>query len=158
MTEIQSWEGRPSQWANFAIYFVCALITGVLAFGAVNSHGQASIFALLIILPAARAGVAYLNIRCRSYSLSSQRFRYSHGILSRHFEEVELYRIKDVVLDQPFFLRIIGLSNITVVGFDVVKPIERIRAIRDGKNVREMFRNLVETRRDAKSVRVSEVG
>lgn len=158
MTEIQSWESRPSQWTNFALYFLCFLIAAALAFGALNNRDQSLVLALLIILPGARAAVAYLDIRCRSYSLTNQRFRYSYGILSRRYDEVELYRIKDVVLDQPFFLRILGLSNITVVGFDVVKPIERIRAIRDGKNVREAFRNLVEARRDVKSVRVSEVG
>lgn len=158
MTEIQSWEGRPSQWTNFTTYFFCALIAAVLALLAFNNSEHSRVLGLLIIVPAVRALVAYLNIRCRSYSLSNQRFRYSHGILSRHFEEVELYRIKDVVLDQPFLLRLFGLSNITAVGFDVVKPIEQIRAVRDGKNVRELFRNLVEARRDVKSVRVSELG
>lgn len=89
---------------------------------------------------------------------NKKRFQYSFGILSRRFHEVELYRIKDVVLDQPFLLRLFGLSNILVVGFDVVKPIVKIQAVRDGEKVREAFRTLVEARRDAKSVRVSEVG
>ncbi|OJA59336.1 hypothetical protein BGV69_09080 [Burkholderia ubonensis] len=114
--------------------------------------------ALLALLPLIRAFWAYLDIRCCSYTLTDQRFRYSFGILSRRFHEVELYRIKDVVLDQPFLLRILGLSNITVVGFDMVKPIVQIRAVRDGEHVREALRNLVEARRDVKSVRVSEVG
>lgn len=157
MTEIQSWTGRPSQWTNGPIFIVCFLLIAVLAVAALNVPNTPAI-AFLIVFPTARVAVAYLDIRCRSYTLTDQRFRYSFGILSRRFHEVELYRIKDVVLDQPFLLRILGLSNITVVGFDMVKPIVQIRAIRDGEKVRETFRTLVEARRDAKSVRVSEVG
>ncbi|WP_261528068.1 PH domain-containing protein [Burkholderia multivorans] len=157
MPEIQFWTGRPSQWANAPIYFLCFLLIAALVVATFNAP-HAPLLALLIALPAMRAAVAYLDIRCRSYTLTAQRFRYSFGILSRRFHEVELYRIKDVVLDKPFLLRILGLSNITVVGFDMVKPIVQIRAIRDGENVREAFRNLVEARRDVKSVRVSEIG
>jgi hypothetical protein len=62
------------------------------------------------------------------------------------------------VLDQPFWLRIVGRANITVVGFDVVRPIAHLRAIPDGATVRESFRTLIEQRRDIKSVRVSERG
>lgn len=143
---------------NAALYILCFLLIAVLAGVMIKATDISPLFALLAILPLARAAVAYLDIRCRSYTLTDQRFRYSFGILSRRFHDVELYRIKDVVLDQPFFLRLVGLSNITVVGFDMVKPIVRIRAIRDGANVREVFRNLVEARRDTKSVRVSEMG
>lgn len=106
----------------------------------------------------ANAVVAYLDIRCRFYTLTDQRFRYSIGILSRRFHDVELYRIKDVVLNQPFFLRILGLSNITIVGFDMVNPIVKSRTIRDGENVREVFRNLVEARRNVKSFGSAKLG
>lgn len=158
MAEIQSWTGRPSQWTNAAVFFVCFVLLAALTGAMVEMQGSRPVLGLLTALPLVRAAVAYLDTRCRSYLLTDQRFRYSFGILSRRFHDVELYRIKDVVLDQPFFLRILGLSNITIVGFDMVKPIVKIRAIRDGANVREVFRNLVEARRDVKSVRVSEVG
>lgn len=158
MAEIQSWAGRPSQWTNAVIYFLCFLIIAALTGAAFNGSDLLPLFAVLIVFPVARVAVAYLDVRCRFYELTDQRFRYSIGILSRRFHDVELYRVKDVVLVQPFLLRVLGLSNITVVGFDMVKPIMEIRAIRDGANVREVFRNLVEARRDVKSVRVSEVG
>lgn len=158
MTEIQSWTGRPSQWTNGPLFLGCFLLAATCAFVALGVDKFRIIALALAAIPILRAAAAYLDIRCCSYTLTDQRFRYSFGILSRRFHEVELYRIKDVVLDQPFFLRLLGLSNITVVGFDMVKPIVQIRAIRDGENVRETFRTLVEARRDAKSVRVSEVG
>ncbi|HGO6124564.1 TPA: PH domain-containing protein [Burkholderia cepacia] len=158
MTEIQSWTGRPSQWTNGPLFLGCFLLAATCVFVALGVDKFRIIALALAAIPILRAAVAYLDIRCRSYTLTDQRFRYSFGILSRRFHEVELYRIKDVVLDQPFFLRLLGLSNITVVGFDMVNPIVQIRAIRDGENARETFRTLVEARRDAKSVRVSEVG
>ncbi|WP_081086915.1 PH domain-containing protein [Burkholderia stagnalis] len=158
MFEIQSWAGRPSQWTNGPLFLGCFLLAATCSFVALGVDRFRIIALALTAIPILRAALAYLDIRCRSYTLTNQRFQYSFGILSRRFHEVELYRIKDVVLDQPFLLRLFGLSNILVVGFDVVKPIVKIQAVRDGEKVREAFRTLVEARRDAKSVRVSEVG
>lgn len=158
MTENQSWTGRPSQWTNGPLFLGCILLAATCTLVALEADKFHVIALSLAAIPILRAAVAYLDIRCRSYTLTDQRFRYRYGILSRRFHEVELYRIKDVVLDQPFILRLFGLSNILVVGFDVVKPIVKIQAIRDGEKVREAFRTLVEARRDAKSVRISEFG
>lgn len=160
MTESKIWIGRPSQWINAFTYFMCAIVCIPLLIVALSlDHSDASILMFaLAAMTTIRAVWVYLDIRCTSYTLTDQRFKQSYGVLSRRFLEVELYRIKDAVVDQPFLLRLFGLSDITVIGFDVVEPIVRIRAVRDGVKLRESIRQLVEARRDVKSVRVSEVG
>lgn len=154
--EVQIWAGRPSQWVNFRTYVSCLVVFAIGIFAALNGGNFISyIVAAIAVLI---AGWAYLNIRCWSYTLTSERYKYRFGVLSRKFHEIELYRVKDVVLDQPFWIRIVGRANVTVVGFDAVRPIAHLRAIPDGAAVREAFRNLIEKRRDIKSVRVSERG
>lgn len=162
--EVQVWAGRPSQWVNFGrnvsglIIFALVVLAVRLVVPADNVGMATFATAGAAVLVVLDSGLAYLNIRCRSYTLTSQRYKYSFGIFSRKHHEIELYRVKDVVLDQPFWLRIVGRANITVVGFDVVRPIAHLRAIPDGATVRESFRTLIEQRRDIKSVRVSERG
>ncbi len=37
--------------------------------------------------------------------------------------ELELYRVKDIVLNEPFLLRLVGLSNIVLVTSDRSTPV-----------------------------------
>ena len=158
MNESKAWTGRPSQWSNARTYFGAILVILLLAVLAMVIKEFQIPILVLMTAPLARVVWAYLKVKCIAYELTDQRFKYKTGVFSRHFHEVELYRIKDVVLDQPILLRIVGLANITVVGFDMVRPLVKIRAIREGAEVREAFRNLTEACRDTKSVRVSEIG
>ncbi|MGF6635223.1 PH domain-containing protein [Paraburkholderia sp. MM6662-R1] len=155
-SEIRSWAGRPSQWINLWTFAFWPPVTiAALAFAVHGGNLQVVAF-IVAAVAVARVLWTYIKTRCQSYTLTSERFAHKYGVLHRKFHEVELYRVKDVVLDQPFWLRLVGLSNITIVGFDEVKPVSTIRAVRDGSALRETFRTLVETRREAKGVRVSE--
>jgi uncharacterized membrane protein YdbT with pleckstrin-like domain len=155
-SETRSWAGRPSQWINLWTFFLGSPVAIAAAAFAVDGANVRAIASAVALIVAARILWAYLKIRCQSYTLTSERFTHKYGVLHRKFNEVELYRVKDAVLDQPFWLRLVGLSNITIVGFDEVKPVSTIRAVRDGSALRETFRTLVEARREVKGVRVSE--
>jgi len=141
---------------NFTPYTIGAAIAiGALTTALVGPQPRPLAW-IVFALTSLRIVWAYLRLRCQTYSLSSERFAHRYGVLSRSLNEIELYRVKDVVLRQPFLLRICGLSNITVVGFDEVKPVMVLKAVRDGEEVRECFRNFVEARRDVKRVGVFE--
>jgi len=75
------------------------------------------------------------------------------GVLNKHVDELELYRVKDYKLVQPFFLRILSLSNIVLETSDRSNPTITIRAIPDGNDVREQIRKLVEDLRQLRGVR-----
>ncbi len=83
--------------------------------------------------------------------------RITRGILNRRLDELELYRVKDYVMVQPFLLRLLGLGNITLTSSDVSTPTIAIRAIADVENVREKLRTAVQTERDRKRVRELDV-
>ena len=68
-------------------------------------------------------------------------------------DEIELYRIKDSTVDNPFILRILGLGNIRLITSDKSTPVITIPAIKDAREVRETIRKRVEYLRDKKRVR-----
>ena len=85
--------------------------------------------------------------------LTSERIRLSRGILGKSHDELELYRVKDSTLEQPFFLRLFGLGNIVLDTSDRSTPIFTFKAVPDPSALRDELRTHVEARRTAKQVR-----
>lgn len=136
--EEKLWSGTPSQVLNMGAF----IIWGLLFF---------LVFPLLIIL------WNWLAIKNTKYELTSQRLITSLGVLNKRTDELELYRVKDSRVEQPFFLRLFSLSNIVLETSDKSHPIVLIKAVPNGKELREMIRTHVEERRDSKRVREVEL-
>lgn len=134
MEERQLWKGSPSQWINFGTYVACF------------------IFCWLII-PIFIALWRYLYTRNWTIEVTDQRIIEEKGVFSKATDELELYRVKDLRLEQPFFLRLVNCSNIVLNTSDRTNPVYTIRGIRNGKELREQLRIAVDRRRDAKGVR-----
>lgn len=134
--ETQVWTGRPSQIANLGAFVWCGLLCW-------------------LVVPILVAIWRYLLVRTMTYELTSQRFRVSHGVLSRRTDELELYRVKDSEFRQTLFQRLFGLGTIAMATSDESSPLAIIESIpaRRAKELREQIRNLVEDLRDAKRVR-----
>jgi uncharacterized membrane protein YdbT with pleckstrin-like domain len=127
------WQGAPSQVLNLVIFVGCALTCW-------------------LVIPLFVALYYWLKVRCHSYELTTERLRESQGILSRTTHELELYRVKDTVLIEPFYLRIFGLGNVELRTSDLTTPDMVLRAVRDGADVRNELRKHVEKMRERKRV------
>ena len=79
------------------------------------------------------------------------------GVLNKTTTEIELYRVTDTQFEQPFWLRLVGLAHVVVISSDKLSPQTQIRAVPEARELREQLRALVETRRNVKGVRVSEL-
>ena len=128
------WFGTPSQVVNLGSFVLWGLFFWL-------------VFPLLIIL------WKWLVIRNTKYELTTQRLRMRHGVLNKKTDELELYRIRDYKLDQPFFLRMFSLSNIILETSDRSHPQFVLRAIKNGEELRESLRTFVEECRTRKRVR-----
>lgn len=95
----------------------------------------------------------WLVVKNTKYELTTQRLRTRHGVLNKKTDELELYRVRDFKLDQPFFLRLFSLGNIVLQTSDKSHPFVTIKAIRNGEELREKIRTYVEECRVAKNVR-----
>lgn len=148
------WQGHSSQWLHFWFYFFCALLAIGCSVGALFTAGMSLIG---LIVPAVMWGIRWWMTRSTHYEMTSQRLRITTGILNRRLDELELYRVKDYVMEEPFYLRMLGLGNLSIVTSDSTTPVVSIHAIHDVQNVREKLRTAVQTERDRKRVREMDV-
>ena len=95
--------------------------------------------------------------RCRRYRVTTQRIVYSTGVFNRATEELELYRVKDIRLEEPFLLRMFGLGNVVMLTSDRTSPEFRIHAVKGASGLLDSIRKHVEMRRDEKRVRELDV-
>ncbi|MCE7510992.1 PH domain-containing protein [Alloalcanivorax xenomutans] len=144
------WTARPSQWLNVPTFFVVAM---AVPLSVVGLPWPFSMVGLVFVLPALWS---YLVVRCTRYTLTARHLRIEFGVLTRHTEEVELYRIEDTGLSAPFFLRLMGLGNLYVLGSDRSTPRINLQALTDTESKRQQLRDQVEAARVAKGVRVIE--
>ena len=124
------WQGRPSQILNLPIFLSC-----------------------LLILPIPVAFARWLSLRCTSYVLTSERLRISSGVFSRRSEELELYRVKDLTVEEPFLQRLVGRGRLILQTSDRTHPVIVLSAMRDVSALRDLIRAQVERLRVAKGVR-----
>ena len=103
------------------------------------------------------SAVQWFLIRCRVYEVTSERIRITTGILTRVTEEVELYRVRDAILIEPLFERLLGLGNIRATTNDASTPTVEIEAIPGARELREALRKSIETCRAKSQVRVTEI-
>jgi uncharacterized membrane protein YdbT with pleckstrin-like domain len=154
------WDGTPSQLINFPLFIVCALIAGALIGAAFLFREQAGPAAYAIagaaVIPFLLAFWKWLRIKTTKYHLTTERLQLTTGILSRKTEDLELYRVKDYHIYEPFLMRLFGLADVILNTMDEQNATIYLKAIPDGKGLRDQIRKHVELCRDRKRVRVSE--
>ena len=113
---------RPSQWINL-IYIVLgiALI-------------QTIIVPLLAI-------VKILDVYFWRYEFRERTIIERRGILSVTRKEVHFYRIKSIRIDEPLWMRIFGLSKVSIITSDQYHPELVLYAVSDGHYLRDYIRS-----------------
>jgi hypothetical protein len=94
------WTGSPSQWLNTGWFIACLIGAGVL-FTVAALTAQPFIAAFAII-PAIAALVKFLTVRSTRIDVTTERITTTVGIFSRRKWDMELYRVKDTMLYEPF--------------------------------------------------------
>lgn len=159
MAESVIWTGRSSQLTNIRPFIICLIIWLLLivvlwvAWEPLGPKWSLVIAAVCFGLPFLFAARKWLDVRFYVYELTSQRLRITRGIFSRRTDELELYRVKDITLMQPFFMRIFGLGNVVLDTSDRTTPIVTVHAVKEPRHLLDELREAVETMRMQKRVR-----
>ncbi|MDQ6913035.1 MAG: PH domain-containing protein [Verrucomicrobiota bacterium] len=134
MPEENIWRGPSSQKKNLGLFILCGLFCW-------------------LIVPIFIALARYLQTKNKIYELTSERLKTSEGVFTKTTESLELYRVKDIEVVQPFWYRTLGLENIHVTTSDVSSPLIVIDAIPVEIQLADKLRNQVEIIRTQKGVR-----
>ena len=153
--EDQLWTGGPSQWLGIQSYLLGVCVGAAIVWAAILSQYMVLLWGMVPLLVA--MAIQYLRIRCTRYSITSERLTIVTGILSRHIQELELFRVKDSELLRPFVLRLLGLGIVKLVTTDASTPVVFLRAISGSIELRELIRTHVNVMRQRRGVRELDV-
>jgi membrane protein YdbS with pleckstrin-like domain len=134
MAEETIWRGTSSQLKNLGFFILCVLFCW-------------------LIVPIFIGLTRYLQTKNQVFELTSERLKMTEGIFSKVTETLELYRVKDIEVLQPFWYRILGLENIKVNTSDLSSPVILLDGIPQKIGLADKMRNQVETVRMQKKVR-----
>src|SRR5204862_4371357 len=112
---------------------------------------------ILLAVPIFIAGKRYLQTKCKTYELTSERLKMGEGVFSKITDTLELYRVKDIETRQPFVYRLCGIENVQLNTSDTSSPFVLIQAIPHHVGLGDKIRNQVETIRQHKGVREIDV-
>ncbi len=132
--EKEVWAGSPSHVVNLGLYIICGLF-------------------FWLIVPLFILIWKWLVIGSIRYQLTTERLIIRTGVFNKQTDELELYRVRDYKLEQPFFLRLFSLANITLETSDRSHPTLVLEAIPNGEELRDTLRTHVEECRSRKQVR-----
>lgn len=159
------YQGGPSQVLNYNTFTVCALIfaVAIIAPGIYNNAlakqfpDYKNVYMLvskaMFFLPLLWSFWVWLELRCHRYILTTETFQEVRGVFSRRTDILQLYRVKDMTLEQPFTLRMFGCGNIVLDTSDKTTPIVLLKAVKQPRNLMAMLSRNVEIMRTLKGVR-----
>jgi uncharacterized membrane protein YdbT with pleckstrin-like domain len=155
MPEETLWSGSSSQLKNLGTF--AGLTLADLAIVAATIYFKYSLILLLLAATTLCFLWKWLAVRSRQFRLTTERILVSEGIFSRTTDSTELYRIKDLRMTQPFFLRLCSLENIELLTSDKSSPDIVIDYIPKHLQLGDQCRNQIEACRQAKGTREVEV-
>lgn len=129
-SETVVWKGSSSQLKNFWWFVSC-----------------------ILIIPIPWAIWAWLKVKSRVYTLTTERLLIEDGVFSKTHDTLELYRVRDLQVTEPFLQRLFGLQNIHLLATDLTTDSVVLDHIPSNLNLRDKFREFVEETRRRKGVR-----
>lgn len=123
--------------SKFLLLAVIFLILAIMFFDAL-------IFISLAL--AAYMWYKFLSIISINYIINNETIVVRTGIISRNFNSLELYRVKDYITNQSVIMRVFNVMTITLMTTDETNPVLKLEGI-PFSNIDETIRDLVQQNR-----------
>ena len=127
---------KPSQWTNLGY-----IILGIVLAPYTNW--------LTLVVPV----WMMIETSFTRYEIYDDRIIYRRGVFTVTTDEILLYRIKAINLNEPFLYRLVGISNLSIITSDKYVNEITLKGIPVGMNFRNALRELVEENRTKKGVK-----
>lgn len=105
------------------------------------------------IVPVLWAIYRYLKVANHRYELTDQRLLEYSGIVVKHIETLELYRVKDIAVSGTLLQAAFGRGRVVLQTTDASTPTVLISAVANPQLVSQLVRDAVERCRVARGVR-----
>ena len=153
------WRGTPSQWTNFGVYLFCLLLAAgiVAAYFLVPPASQNPLILAGLALPVLWALGRWIATACHRYEVTSERVKITTGLLSRRTSELELYRVRDYSIVEPFWLRLVGCGHVVLQTADRTTPQVVLNAVPHAATLKDQIRAHTEKMRQRRGVRDLEI-
>jgi len=152
--EVVLFRGSPSLVVKAGTFFLgVLLIAGFIALAVWQNQPLIAIGAGVVALWLV---VVAVFIRTQVFEVTNERLRWTRGILTKRTDEMELYRVLDVSLVEPFLLRMVGAGNIEISSADTTTPRLTLPAVKGARELREKLRVSIEECRVKRGVRMTE--
>lgn len=127
---------KPSQWINIG-WAILAVIS-LLYFNEIKIWGiGAGWIGVLVFI------YKVYEVSCWHYEFDIEHICERKGVFTVSREYVQWYRIKSIMIEEPFIMRLVGLSNIHIITSEQFKPNIKLYAIKDGITVKDFLDNKV---------------
>ena len=130
MAEQTLWSGTPSQLKNLGWFLLC-----------------------LLVIPIPIAIYKWVETKCHLFQLTTERLVITRGILSKTTDTLELYRVRDLQITQPIWLRMFGLHNVHLITADTSTPRVELYYMPVAAALPDQFRTQIEACKMRKRVR-----
>lgn len=98
-----------------------------------------------------------LPLSFTKYEISDDRLFQTTGLFNLQYEEILLYRVRDISLTRSFGQRIFGVGSVTVTSSDKSRPILVIQNVKEPEAVKELIHEQVEAMKISRRVRFGEI-
>ena len=125
---------------RFCAYFWCVLLAAAFVVAAALLHRY---FLFGLLLPLFIALGKLLRIKATRYRLTSQRLKIITGMVDRKEVEIELFRLRDLSLEQNFLQRLVNVGTVEALSSDKDAPAIRLKWINNPEAVKDQIRTFI---------------
>ena len=104
-----------------------------------------------------RSRILGMPITFTKYSMSDDRIFCEKRLLSVKFEEILLYRVRDISMKITLGQRIFGVGSILLQSSDKTSPVLELKNIKNPREVKEMIHRQVEEIKVQRRMRFGEI-
>lgn len=116
---------QPSQWINVG-WFILPIVAGVIY---LPLGGLALIAAIY----------KYFEVATWRYDINMRTIEEKKGVFNVSTQEIQYFRIKSIMIDEPLWMRFFGLSIVRVVSSEQYKPHLILFAVEHGEYIKGML-------------------
>ncbi|HUS33724.1 MAG TPA: PH domain-containing protein [Verrucomicrobiae bacterium] len=159
--EVVLFRGSPSLLVKAGTFVVGTVLAIACIVGAIYFFNKQQTAIAIAAAVGAVVVIVYLSvvaalIRTQVFEVTTERVKWRRGIFTKRTDELELYRVMDATLVEPFLLRMGNAGNIEIRCSDASTPMLVLPAVKGAAELREKLRSSVESVRARKGVRVTE--